>query len=597
MSVSAPSTGLAATFRWTEPVLITTGNHEAYTLPYGISPRVQRTRSIGRNIGWRDEESDAELVAASREARDEDLAEIAESGSPNIYSDRANAGIPGDHNLSIPEAILMYGPDYARVVADGSSAASGRRNFRAANLDWFHLVFTPFSDGCFRYGAQQFLALAWGDDETFVSLNPLSDQSGAILPRASGALDRDQRQLVQHALAQDPVDKRLLLTHFTLINYDSGEPVGNEGRIRYHTGPGSYFTRHDAGTFEHHRDALYQPLAEGRFHYTLSGHSHRSGLYHVTGHRSITQGPGQINATHTLDVRGQATAPSDEPRRFDTRFIEDRTRVIVSPSGGPIAVQNHDGELLVQGREPPGGTLIRFAPDGEEREIRVVNPRKTVTTAKPRLAAVLDHADTIGRDADPDGHGVFRSITAPSLAGPWTVTVNPRLGLPGTGWIDAVELHVFAGKGHSTIKLEIDRDPSSPEVVKMQPVTSSVGTLKKISMKPRSFTAFLTVHLSDAIREQCLGHYSTNDPWHFRVEIVPDSRDAHRYAMSRGYRNLQQDLTSMAAPAGIGWVMRRHGDWGEIPELRWYSENFPGEYGGFKWEEGDKSEVEDEFPE
>jgi len=58
--------------RHKKPVFITSGNHEAYEYPYGISPR--------------------------------------------IGSFRPNDGIPLDHNLTIYEAILLYGPAYSKLI-------------------------------------------------------------------------------------------------------------------------------------------------------------------------------------------------------------------------------------------------------------------------------------------------------------------------------------------------------------------------------------------------------------------------------------------------------------------------------------------------
>ena len=55
-----------------KPVLITAGNHEMYSLPYGLSPRVLWVR--------------------------------------------ANQGVPADHNLTINEALLLYGPDYGHTI-------------------------------------------------------------------------------------------------------------------------------------------------------------------------------------------------------------------------------------------------------------------------------------------------------------------------------------------------------------------------------------------------------------------------------------------------------------------------------------------------
>jgi hypothetical protein len=68
---------------WRKPIFLIAGNHENYADIYAISPRTKGTLSDKAKeepgSGWR----------------------------------RANEGVPADHNLSIYEACLMYGPDYS----------------------------------------------------------------------------------------------------------------------------------------------------------------------------------------------------------------------------------------------------------------------------------------------------------------------------------------------------------------------------------------------------------------------------------------------------------------------------------------------------
>ncbi len=69
------------------PLYLTSGNHEAYSSPYGISPRV------GKFLGLKPK---------------------------GIV--KANEGIPADHNLTMYEAILTYGPRYHHLMVTGRPA-------------------------------------------------------------------------------------------------------------------------------------------------------------------------------------------------------------------------------------------------------------------------------------------------------------------------------------------------------------------------------------------------------------------------------------------------------------------------------------------
>ncbi len=204
-----------------KPVFITAGNHEMYSLPYGLSPRVLWVR--------------------------------------------ANQGIPADHNLTINEALLLYGPDYGHVIKTN--------RYSKENLDCLHRVFNPFTDYVLAYQEQRFIALAWGDGE---SIAGSAVRGGGVLPRADQSLSAAQYELLQQGLADG--SQRVLLSHFTLASYAATQALGKAGEINCNNTlqkPGDF----DQGSFVEKRYELYGHVQRHELHYTLSGHSHRAGLY------------------------------------------------------------------------------------------------------------------------------------------------------------------------------------------------------------------------------------------------------------------------------------------------------------------------------
>ncbi|MGD8926980.1 MAG: metallophosphoesterase, partial [Thioalkalispiraceae bacterium] len=200
--------------KYKKPILLISGNHEAYTLPYGISPRAKLGRGFKDNLPQKNANTHEELVEESTVQAKEDRQAMQNGKTPGeLFSQRANEGIPADHNLTIPEATLMYGPDFARVVAGGAYTVSGEKNFRKANFDWFYNIFTPFSDFAIPFEQQCLIGLEWGDDEAFVAM--LDGQAGIVgsmLPRSTKSINKHQKKLIEQALEyQRPCT--MLFTH------------------------------------------------------------------------------------------------------------------------------------------------------------------------------------------------------------------------------------------------------------------------------------------------------------------------------------------------------------------------------------------------
>lgn len=305
-----------------KPIVMHTGNHEAYEKPYGVSP------CVGQFLGLKPE-----------------------------GVERANAGIPSDHNLTTYEAALLYGPAYNDYRQS--------HNFQAQYLEWFYMLFTPLSDFTLTYGkgeeiAQSFTALEWEDEEQYVE-NKF--RGGGTLPRATRAISKEQLELLRAARTRG--QDRVLLTHFTFVSYGIAHRITAAGEVNINddlplthaastiplVGPliilpvsatartaanwgqiAARMSEYEEGTFIRNRKAVYDMLYAGAFTHVFSGHSHRAGFYVMTnktrrGLRDQVQVQG-----YAITEAGQTTAQ---------HLKGGKARLIVGASGGPIPVQNH----------------------------------------------------------------------------------------------------------------------------------------------------------------------------------------------------------------------------------------------------------------
>lgn len=336
-----------------KPIYVLTGNHDAYHLPYGVSPRVQ--------------------------LRGYDLR-------------RANEGIPADHNLTFYEAILIFGDTYANYLSAPDSC-SNSTNFVTAQLRWFYSVLTPFSDFALHLPKQSLIGIAWGDTEDMINVRDIIGGQGfGHLPRASSAITDRQRQFLEAAEQTAGSDRhRILTTHFTFVSYDNTIPQNTtqEGDVIF---TGQAFGEHDLGTFTINRTPLYQDrLATRQIQCVLTGHSHRRALYTVNGTGRCGMLRRRCVQTGSLDFDGFAgitPAERQEPA------------IIVSDSAGPVPRRNGEGELFGWGSDRPGGTKLLFdATTGEVQQASILE-----AGPRPRFAVALDYVDLIA------GERVVRSF-------------------------------------------------------------------------------------------------------------------------------------------------------------------------------------------
>lgn len=397
---------------WNLPVFLTTGNHEAYQVPYGISPR-QNAWVLASGVledegafgnaphGLRPVNLGA-VGISSANTKYKALRALGKSAdlvsSPStVYADadrasewaeeKANDGIAADHNLTIYEACLAYGPTYAQVLT--------AKNFDRAHYDWFFALFTPLSDWRCIYGKQCLLGLDWGEGEEFVNLTgeaPMrADKQGAgILPRAKQAISDHQHYFLDwnRYLARERYQAKLLLfSHFTFVNYDTKVafsdpdrqfvPAYGQGKPTLPGQNSGGWNFNNMGTCERRLDWFFQNCVnqtqKAGVDVHFSGHSHRAGVY-TTASRGNA-----VTITSAFD-------PGLQPDHAANSVEVGKTKFIVSSCGGPIGVQNLYHEL--------GGWTLT-APSGTRYDGTAKHPVKQVAfsqgSSQPRLAVALDY--------------------------------------------------------------------------------------------------------------------------------------------------------------------------------------------------------------
>ncbi len=495
------------------PLYLTSGNHEAYSNPYGISPRV------GKFLGLKPKG----LV-------------------------KANEGIPADHNLTIYEAILTYGPRYHHLA----------HQFKTKNLEWFYTVFTPFTDFVITYKNQCLVGLAWGGDEDILTnFNALTLSRGGTLPTASEALEPEQYEIVQAAVAQNK--QTILATHFTFVNYANSVPLTQQGSVNYNNTFKSY-SEYDHGSFKVQRFELYDLLKQNKLFYTLSGHSHRAGLYETKFDDSKVR--------HNMQTRGHIlTETAMDPTELSAAF-DPGPRVLVSGCGGPIAVQNHYGEgatsaktkqtkgLKNWGLDWPSATLIKF--NGSEDSLQRIIPQNT-PTAQPRLAVALDFVDLLE-------YKVFKRFESDANETRFNVVLNEQL--PEKQFIETMTLYAYPVNEWIGFPLKISNRQDNRFVAAMSSEDNRQFEYKILSKPIKSLALFLSIKFNDKLANE-IGYqqYNFGSNWIFQVQM--DQRMIMQYDHTLG------ESVLVKAP---GYKIQRHKEFGEVPNLDWYQRKFPDLY-------------------
>lgn len=508
-----------------KPIILLNGNHEAYDKPYGISPRVFQFWGLK---------------------------------GQGVFP--ANEGIPADHNLTVYEATLLYGPaynDYRR-----------NHNFEAKHLDWFYTLFNPLSDFTIAHNNQQtFTALSWNDSEQF-----LTNAGGGMLPRANEAVSDDQLKLLE-ATPTDPAD-RILLTHFTFVSYGYEHRITETGTVNYANSINYGFTKtshhmshYEEGTFLTNRERVYTLLNKGAFTHALSGHSHRAGFYTITANNPITK---------EIAVEGR---PIEEQACSPTARRGGRTCFIVGASGGPIPGQNHYDAVPELGLykwslERPAGNVLKL--NGAQDSL-CLKPTKN-KKAKPRFAVALSFFNTTAVNHE---KGVFQKFESGKDESAFEVVLHSAL--PEERFIDSVTLftlQIASRTKPQTIKRWM---PYAAHVAedgqrKLKANIINWRSLKKWLLDrdlPEKRT-FLHIAFTNKNLATKTGYkqYNYESPWVFPIRLICKQAEAYRTAAMVGAASYY------GAPPIVPDVPGYRIETGEkVPDFKWYRKAFPNDYG------------------
>lgn len=430
--------------KYKKPAFLVSGNHDAYPAPYGLSPRLTdfimttvKDKILSFFIGktllgilglskkatefinkpWikktRGVVGDSTIVTTPLGSHYHRF--INKRGMDKVLGRdfindklgaRFNENIAADHNLTFYEAILLFGESYGQARINSPQIDAGL-------FIWFFSVFTPFSDYCALTNEQVICGLHWGSDEDLIDpvgkLDPRDGgQPGGHLPRTNDGVTKLQFKLLDDSLKKFPTRMFILNTHFTFMCYKEPIPYLNKERAKLildDTGPLEpetiEYSRYEMGTFETNRDKMYRNILS-KIDCVFTGHSHRRGLYKVTGM------PGKERATGAfleLSTEGYKGGVGEHRETADWNFKEleggdDYAPIIVSDSLGPIPRFNRNGEFYGWGSDYPSGTKVVFDEIGRElKSIDVLKIRNRTT--KPRIVVALDYWDILVKKDEP----------------------------------------------------------------------------------------------------------------------------------------------------------------------------------------------------
>lgn len=508
--------------KWTKPIFLITGNHEHYQDIYGISPR------IGDSV----------------------------PGVSNKGIKRANPGIPADHNLTIYEACLMYGPDFGWY-------SKGLDNFEKTYADWFYRIFTPFTDYRIAFKEQSITALGWGNSEKVMNLSALGTDT--TLFRASESVSDVQLELLNAAATAG--SQRLICTHYPFASYDVSHCLKTKGEINCNDLL-KEFDHFSQGTFKMNRVAVYRLLAKNKFHFTLSGHSHRSGIY---------AGSFQDGVRPTYTVTG-----SEVPLKAEFFEAKNQCNMVVSGCSGPIGVQNHYETTAVKGLggwglDYPSGNHLTLEKNKETIK-RIIPNIKNVPSAQPRFAVALDYMDIIGREDDKNHHGVFTSVVSDPTGACFTFTVNPDL--PKVKFIDQMMIVAYMGNKGQAYPLQVEGAGVLKATLAEGDRRAIVFQLTPKKGKESRSKFFLHITFTKALAGiPGYTQYNYDTPWIYPIEIIDLKERQRELVRVWGNRGASAGEIERSVSMVNAYELRRHPK-GEIPDFTWYNNTFDYKYPG-----------------
>lgn len=312
------------------PVILVSGNHEAYYDPYGISPRIS-----GIN---------------------------------------ANPEIPRELNLTTYEAILLFGESYHEVEV--------KKQLCPEYFELFYSLFTPVRDFALTFPDFTLSGLSWGDSEDiFMDLGGIDLQGRSHLPRADSNITKEQFEIIRTAL-KEKKKCNLIFSHYTFLcdmPTIPSHPFGEEHEtlLLYRAGNRMLysFDKHSWGCFESSRPDIFSELKEsGGGTVIFSGHTHRHGFYELLSvNKSLDSG---------MSLTVQNLKFGDLSKKTGPLFI-------VSDSAGPLPNYNYNNEFSGFGSNYPSCTILNYNSNGEPETLEIIS--SNASKCKPRVAVALDY--------------------------------------------------------------------------------------------------------------------------------------------------------------------------------------------------------------
>jgi hypothetical protein len=532
-----------------KPIFITSGNHDSYEAPFGISPRLKP--------GYKEKELPIEMS-------------------------KANDGIPMDHNLTFYEAILLFGKEYDRVL-NGIL----EDNFKPSYANWLFQVLTPLCDFSFTYKQQTFTGLEWGDGESIFDSMRLG---GGSLPRASQGINNHQLQVLKDATKRHKQSAgsenggNYLFTHTTLINYsvavpflcEKGKPTVGRFEIEDEIPKNPSANKYNHGSFFSNQHAVYRDyILNGEITHSFAGHSHRSGVYECNSYTMSTS-DGHMGHLEMDVVEIKAQGYPIDPKlipahcthakqAYQEFMSSNRTRLIVTGSGGPIPCQNMQGEMHHQSLTMPSGTVLHYDENGKE-VLSVLYAR--TPQAKPRFAVALDAMELNG------GKKVFTAFQGKLDRGLGKYTkdystdcfLTTSESLPPPTWIKRIKFFVLKKKkeknenGFELIKVSNRKEKTQSNIDEfiIYCVNSASDNRKfnlKFSfefflmmnqLKEKYINGFLCIEFN-SIKNGLYSHYDFSIPWIIYARVTK--------AIEKGY---------------FRFNIKRDGEFGESPNFNLY---------------------------
>lgn len=566
--------------KYKKPILLVSGNHECYTLPYGISPRLKKAKTIWNNITSQFSDKDiSEVLDDANQERQKDWADRVNNGDDEYTTaQKANEGIPADHNLTIYEATLMYGPDYNMIPLGGFADGDEIKNFKPENLDWFYNIFTPLEDFAISFNnTQHFIGLGWGQKERFISLGDMMT-FGGHLPRSPEAVTDEQLKLIKSAIDSQKGDN-ILLSHFTFVNYDANKAYYSDGEVNYND---TWKNQTDSctGTFENNRYEVYKMIVDGeKIQYTLSGHSHRNGVYICTDPDSSWM-PGRYNFEAT-------------PIRLNMESLQYNdsgagTKMIVSSSGGPIGKQNFENELFNWSLDFPSGSYVKFNKNLSES---IGIKRAKNKEAKPRFAVALEFADLVGREQLGKDCGIFKTIKLSEDGGVIELEINHELDVVINSFISEIKVFLTAKEETTTLSFTFTKSQGSKLLFNASRASKWLFKTEVSKLKAGDMSYFLSCSFSPITREHKFSYYDFSTPLTIRTQMTNiKDRIKEEYQKlimhnigysSTGSSTLYQQMQN-EIDKNSGYLIERDKQNGEVVDHALLSDQEPEEF-NFDW--------------